>query len=62
MSVQVYLKHLSVGTEPSSELLDLIESMTHSERVELRNELTKIGENRQLRSLYYDYAKQVWID
>lgn len=42
-------------------LSDSIDKLTHVERIKLRNELTKIGEERHIRTLYYDYEKQVWI-
>lgn len=42
-------------------LSDAIDALTHAERIQLRNELTALGEQRQLRNLYYDYKTQVWI-
>ena len=42
-------------------LYDIVNELTHSERLYLRQKLTDLGCNKHIRSLYYDYDKQVWI-
>lgn len=45
-----------------SELSGLIDKLSHAERIRLRTELENAGERRLLRSLFYDYSNQVWIE
>lgn len=43
-------------------LSDLVDSLSHVERIALRMELVKAGCNELARNLYYDYDKQTWIE
>jgi hypothetical protein len=55
----LYLRLMNEGQD--NQLSDLIDSMPHAERIELREELEKEGCNKLARNLYYDYDKQTWI-
>jgi hypothetical protein len=44
-----------------NKLSDWIDSLSHEQRIELRNELEVAGCNKLARNLYYDYDKQCWI-
>ena len=47
----------------SDKVEEMIKTMTHAQIVELRNKLKMYGNvNYLLRSLYYDYDKQCWIE
>lgn len=57
---QIYLKYLETASH--DELSDWVDTLTHGERIELRQELEKDGCKQLIRSLYFDYDKQVWIE
>lgn len=44
-----------------TETADLVETLTHAQRIELRTVLEETGCKQLVRNLYYDYQKQVWI-
>lgn len=39
-----------------------VDSLSHAERIELRQYLELFGCQKLIRSLYYDYASQSWIE
>lgn len=46
---------------PSVELSDVVDTLSHDERRELRSGLEAIGCRKLLANLFYDYEAQVWV-
>lgn len=60
MNAEQYMK--LAETIDAGQLADLVETLTHAERVQLRAELEAAGCTKLIRSLYYDYKTQTWIE
>jgi hypothetical protein len=56
---ELYYKLLN---KDDDKLSDIIDSMSHGDRIKLRKELETDGCNQLARNLYYDYDKQTWIE
>jgi hypothetical protein len=42
-------------------LSDYVDSLSHADRIELRESLVSVECDKLARSLFYDYDKQCWI-
>ena len=60
MTSNEYIKLLR--TRSCYELADLVDQLTHFQRIELRKALEQIGCKTLIRNLYFDYKLQVWMD
>jgi hypothetical protein len=71
MSTEEYLKIVNAIAEnetdygkwssPFLALIDKIDTLSWAERIRLREDLEKVGCQRLVKNLYYDYEKQAWI-
>jgi hypothetical protein len=68
MTAQEYISLVSADKskdgqycEAFYQLSDMVEAMSHADRIALRSELEKLDEKRLIRNLYYDYKRQSWI-
>lgn len=61
ITIDQYLTLANGTPEQQDALILQVDQLNHTQRIDLREALTKAGVKKQLRSLYYDYSKQCWI-
>lgn len=60
MNAKMYLELIKSDSNADA-VSDIIDSMSHAERIELRSALESEGCQQLMRNLYFDYEAQVWI-
>ena len=43
-------------------VVEWVDCLSYAERIQLRGELERLGCDKLVRNLYYDYDKQCWIE
>jgi hypothetical protein len=61
MTAKQYINMIHIYKSPMP-LIEMVEGLSHEERIKLRNDLKRIGCTKLVRNLYYDYTAQEWIE